>query len=496
MKFRTFLVWGGAALLGWIFGATTIMAQPVERDYVVAAGDTLNIQVYSQVLLMPEFSGTFEVRSDRMITLPSLLGDIRVAGLKKTTLARNLESVDVLGKYVKEPRVTITPTRFAPTIRVVVSGVFPMEQDIPRESQLTTILNDLLPKLQQYRPDVQAIHVKSVEGEEFSMAQNPRLQWGDEIIIPSLVLPTPPPISLETPTLPPAIFTSQQYQQFLEFLAPYPADLDILKTVVAIQEDMVTLQLDQLSEDQQKSLQEPVLAELMKYTGGGVMPDVLLNVTLLEIMVNLTVEGLHEAFLAIPDPDAPLGVTIRSFRQGDVVQPGATEAEQISLAEIQPELNQVRLQQGNASQTLSLAPKFSTMTLSGILKIGGEREVVLSNTITDPTSTLGLRKRYKIGDQVAADILLADITPEQKMVVLQKGAELQLLFLRDPRKRPVSTPPASATPEAMPIAENGQPIAMPGMPTDAPPLSGPLDMTLQSPVLQNPLNIQIRGDEE
>lgn len=493
MKIRKLCLGGGLALLGWIVGVAMTVAQPIEREYVVGIGDVLNIQVYNQVQLLANFSGQMEVRLDQMITLP-WLGDVKVAGLKKSTLTKNLESADLLGKYLKEPHVTIAPTRIAPNIRVVFSGVFPMEQEVSRESRLTPILNEFLPQLQQYHPDVQAIRVRSFEGEEFSVNENPRLQWGDEIIIPSLVLPTPTPIPLVSPKLPPATFTPDQYQQFLEFLQAYPADLETLKTVVSLQEDAVILQLDQLSEDQQEMLQDAVLDELMKYTG-GLRPDVLLSATLLEIMVNLTVEGLHEAFLAIPEPSVPEGVTIKTFRPGDVVQPGATDAEDIILAEIQPELNQIRLQKGNTSQTLSLAPKFSTVILSGILNIGGEREVVLSNTIIDPVSKLGLRKRFKPGDHVEADIVLADIVPDQKMVVLRKGPELQLVFLRDPRKRPAPEPPTPASPEVMPIGEDGQPIIMPEMPPESQPSSVPVDVTIESSTLENPLNIEIRRDE-
>jgi hypothetical protein len=60
------------------------------------------------------------------------------------------------------------------------------------------------------------------------------------------------------------------------------------------------------------------------------------------------------------------------------------------------------------------------------------------------------RKRFKEGDEIEDDIILAEIS--ERWALLEKGQEVQLVFLRDPRKRISQAPP----PASQPI-QSGQP---------------------------------------
>ena len=83
------------------------------------------------------------------------------------------------------------------------------------------------------------------------------------------------------------------------------------------------------------------------------------------------------------------------------------------------------------------------MILVGILtNREGQLEVILQRE--EPEEQTGSipiqRKRYKEGEEVEPGIFLATISHSQKLVVLQKDQDVQLLFLRDPNKRPVPQP--------------------------------------------------------
>jgi polysaccharide biosynthesis/export protein len=73
------------------------------REYFIAAGDMLNIQVYMD----PQTSGKMRVRSDGRITLP-LVNDVVAAGKTPVQLARDIETAlksvilsSVLGEVAK-----------------------------------------------------------------------------------------------------------------------------------------------------------------------------------------------------------------------------------------------------------------------------------------------------------------------------------------------------------------------------------------------------------
>ena len=74
-------------------------------DYIVGAGDMLNINVWRN----PELSMSVPVRPDGRITTP-LVEDIPATGQTPTQLARTIEKA--LAKYIQDPVVTVIVTGF------------------------------------------------------------------------------------------------------------------------------------------------------------------------------------------------------------------------------------------------------------------------------------------------------------------------------------------------------------------------------------------------
>ena len=70
------------------------------QDYIIGAGDTLEIFVWRE----PELSGTIPVRPDGKISI-SLVEDMIAVGKTPTELARDME--EVLGEYLRLPKVNI-----------------------------------------------------------------------------------------------------------------------------------------------------------------------------------------------------------------------------------------------------------------------------------------------------------------------------------------------------------------------------------------------------
>lgn len=89
-------------------GATIRASQTTNVDdynYLVGPGDSLTVFVWRH----NDISGTFAVRPDGMITT-SLVEDIPVSGKTTTQLARQLE--EELGKFIRDPIVTVSVSRF------------------------------------------------------------------------------------------------------------------------------------------------------------------------------------------------------------------------------------------------------------------------------------------------------------------------------------------------------------------------------------------------
>lgn len=106
-----------SAVLGWVSGCsnTSELPQASARaslttstdnyNYLIGPSDNLNIFVWRH----PEVSGAFLVRPDGKITT-SLVEDVPVSGKTPTQLARDLEKE--LSKYIRDPIITVSVTRF------------------------------------------------------------------------------------------------------------------------------------------------------------------------------------------------------------------------------------------------------------------------------------------------------------------------------------------------------------------------------------------------
>ncbi|WNO60699.1 XrtA/PEP-CTERM system exopolysaccharide export protein [Rheinheimera sp. MMS21-TC3] len=93
-----------------------------DYHYLVGPNDTLTIFVWRN----PELSGSFIVRPDGKIST-SLVEDIPVSGITPTQIARNMETI--LGKYIRDPVVTVSVTNFfgpySEQVRVIGAALNP-----------------------------------------------------------------------------------------------------------------------------------------------------------------------------------------------------------------------------------------------------------------------------------------------------------------------------------------------------------------------------------
>lgn len=454
MSRRQNLIIMGFWILGGVFCPSFGIAQTPEREYVIGVGDQLNIQVFNQVQPLANFSTQAEVRTDRMITMP-WLGDIKVAGLKKSTLTSLLESKEYLGRFLTDPHVTITPARMAANILVVFSGVVNVEQEIPRDAKFGQLLSEITPSLQQYEPNFEAISISSFEGEVFAPDPNLRLQWGDEISIPESA-PTPIPLAatpLPKGTVPPLVqFTDAEYEAFQDAMQDYPEAYERLLPLVRHEPTGTFIDLAMLTAEQQAELPQAVIETLQQYLPKTEQP-LAPGLELLGIRRNLNVDGLQEAFLALPQPDGER--LIRRYSIGDVIQPGEPETEDLVLFEIYEEVQQVLIKRGNVQEPLSLTAPLSDLALVGIIRHQqGPPEAIVQKSDPAKTETVPTqRKRYAEGQEVAPGIMLVKILADQQLAILQNDDQaVQVLFLRDPRKRPSSTP-SDTSGQAAPLIE-------------------------------------------
>jgi polysaccharide biosynthesis/export protein len=103
------------------------------REYFIAAGDMLNIQVYMD----PQTSGKMRVRSDGRITLP-LVNDVVAAGKTPVQLARDIETA--LKSVILSPQVTVIVEDFTPTISVLGEVAKPGPQALQRDTGVAEVL--------------------------------------------------------------------------------------------------------------------------------------------------------------------------------------------------------------------------------------------------------------------------------------------------------------------------------------------------------------------
>jgi polysaccharide export outer membrane protein len=167
-------------------------AQTADTQYKVGPLDTLNIVVWRN----PDLSGTVAVRPDGRISTP-LVPDLLVVGRTPAEIARDVEAT--LGRYVREPNVTVLVTSFQGTfseqIRIVGEAARP--QAIPYRQNMT-LLDVMIQAggLTDFADGNAAVLVRGSEGgKQYSVhlkdllkrgdiAANVDVKPGDVIIVP------------------------------------------------------------------------------------------------------------------------------------------------------------------------------------------------------------------------------------------------------------------------------------------------------------------------
>jgi polysaccharide export outer membrane protein len=123
-----------ACASGPAFPPAPTLAASSDYSYVIGAGDTVNIIVWRN----PELSMSVPVRPDGKLTTP-LIDEIPAQGKNSVELAREIEKA--LGKYVRDPVVTVIVTSFvgpfSEQIRVVGEAARP--QFLPYKQKMTVL---------------------------------------------------------------------------------------------------------------------------------------------------------------------------------------------------------------------------------------------------------------------------------------------------------------------------------------------------------------------
>lgn len=164
-------------------------AMAAENEYVIGAGDTVNIYVWGEA----ELSMSALVRPDGRISLPGA-GEIVAEGL--TPLALQEEIAKRLVKLVKDPLVTVSMANIVNSKVYIIGGG--VTSGVVDMQQKTTLLQ-LLAGLDLTRADLRGAHVlrgetkieKDFEGllRSGDLSQNVPLQHNDVIFLPALPEP-------------------------------------------------------------------------------------------------------------------------------------------------------------------------------------------------------------------------------------------------------------------------------------------------------------------
>jgi polysaccharide export outer membrane protein len=106
---------------------------PVDPDYIIGPGDTIQVFVWRN----PELSVTVPVRPDGKISTP-LVEDMGAVGKTSSQLARDIETV--LAEYVRSPKVNIIVSNPISTYsQVRVIGEVQKPQAVPYRDGLTVL---------------------------------------------------------------------------------------------------------------------------------------------------------------------------------------------------------------------------------------------------------------------------------------------------------------------------------------------------------------------
>ena len=173
-----------AALVATLTGCTGLgpyppapaTAQTADQLYKVGPLDVLNVVVWRN----PDLSGTVAVRPDGRISSP-LVPDLVVAGRTPIEIGKEIEGI--LGKFVREPNVTVLVTTFQGTfgeqIRIVGEAARP--QAVPYRQNMTLLdVMILSGGLTDFADGNGAVLVRGSEGgKQYSVRLKDLLRRGD-----------------------------------------------------------------------------------------------------------------------------------------------------------------------------------------------------------------------------------------------------------------------------------------------------------------------------
>ncbi len=168
-------------------------AEGVGSDYLIGAGDSLNIFVWRH----PEVSIVVPVRPDGKVSAP-LVEDVVAAGKTSTQLARDIEKI--LSIYVKQPKVTVIIQGFGggygQQVRVVGQALEPQALGY-REGMTLLDVMIAVGGLTEYAAGNRATVVRTVNGvartfsvkladlvEGGDISENVGMMPGDVLVIP------------------------------------------------------------------------------------------------------------------------------------------------------------------------------------------------------------------------------------------------------------------------------------------------------------------------
>lgn len=152
-----------------------VNASVADYSYVVGAGDNLNIIVWRN----PELSMSVPVRPDGKISAP-LVDEILVQGKTSVQIAREVETA--LGKYVRDPIVTVIVTGFigpySEQIRIVGEAAKP--QFLPYKQKMTLLdVMIAVGGLTDFADGNAATILRSGDGKQYSVRLKDLIKRGD-----------------------------------------------------------------------------------------------------------------------------------------------------------------------------------------------------------------------------------------------------------------------------------------------------------------------------
>lgn len=169
------VVLAGCANLGGHPAAPSGAASP-DYNYIVGPGDMLSINVWRN----PELSSSVPVRPDGKVSTP-LVDELVAQGKTSTQIARDVEQA--LGKYVRDPVVTVIVTSFvgpySEQIRVVGEAAKP--QFLPFKQKMTVLdVMIAVGGLTDFADGNSATIVRAAEGNKrYTVRLNDLLKRGD-----------------------------------------------------------------------------------------------------------------------------------------------------------------------------------------------------------------------------------------------------------------------------------------------------------------------------